>query len=181
MGGHFLKIMKDANVTLFWPLCIVYVKLNVPRHSVQVYTTNILYIFTWKSFVCLVFRVFFSLKANNTLSQNKTKIVVKDCSVKSKNLSCSSVLSSPKARGVVRCPFSVHSDAWLPVSHSLSDTKTSERARSVITTVQTHPLPVTQTALKGRGRWHSMYSTADFRQLSSATWGVIKYNNSVAQ
>lgn len=27
--GHFLRIMKDANVSRFWPLCVVYVKLNV--------------------------------------------------------------------------------------------------------------------------------------------------------
>lgn len=55
--------------------------------------------------------------------------------------------------------FSVHSDGWFPVSHRLSDTKTSDRARSVNITVQSHPLTVIQTMLKGRGRWHSMCST----------------------
>lgn len=54
-GGHFLKIMKDANVTLFWPLCIVYVKLNVQDILYKFIQTNILYIFTWKSFVGVVF------------------------------------------------------------------------------------------------------------------------------
>lgn len=51
-GGHFVKIMKDANVTRFWPLCTI-CKAKCTRHSVKVYTTNILYIFTWISFVCL--------------------------------------------------------------------------------------------------------------------------------
>lgn len=59
-----------------------------------------------------------------------------------------SVLSGPEALGVA----SDHSDAWLPVSHRLSDTKTSDRARSVNTTAQTHPPPVTQIAFEGRGR-----------------------------
>lgn len=104
---------------------------------------------------------------DSTLSFNKNKsgYVVESWALsapRSQSVASSDcVLSSPKALGVVWCPFSVHCDVWLPVSHRLSDTKTSDRARSVNTTVQTHPLPVTQTALKGRGRWHSMYSTAD--------------------
>lgn len=56
------------------------------------------------------------------------------------------VLSSPKALGVVRYPFSVHSDARLPVSHRLSDTETSGRARSLTTAIQPLPFTVTHTA-----------------------------------
>lgn len=46
MGGHFLKIMKDSKVTLFLTLIYSICKTKCPRYSVQVYTTNILYIFT---------------------------------------------------------------------------------------------------------------------------------------
>lgn len=152
----------DPILTLMYSIC----KAKCPRHSVQVYTTNILYIFTWISCVCLCLKCFVLRAAH--WKQNKSGFAVEsgpESSLRGQRVAISGcVRTSPKALGVVRCPLSVHSDAWLPVSHRLSDTKTSDGARSVNTTVQqTHPLPVTQTALKGRGRWHSMYSTTDTR------------------
>lgn len=79
--------------------------------------------------------------------------------------SCS-VFSGLKAASVARCLFSVHSEAWLPVSHRLSRHQTSDKGRSVNTTVPTHP-PVTQIALKGRGRWQSVHATTDTRVLTA--------------
>lgn len=116
-------------------------------------------VYFYLNIFCLsLFREFFFTESgwHTFIKQNKSGCVVESgpkSALRSQRVAIrGSVLSSPKALGVVRCPLSVLSDAWLPVSHSLSDTKTSDRARSVTTTVQTHPLPVTQTPLKGRGR-----------------------------
>lgn len=51
---------------------------------------------------------------------------------------------------------------WCPVSDIPSDTKTSDKSRVKTTTLTRLPA-ATQTTLKEKGRWDSIYSTADQR------------------
>lgn len=84
-------------LTLVCSIC----KAECLRRSVQVYTTNILYIFTWMLFVC-----FYSIWTFQNIHEAKTKVVA--C-LSWEQVSLWEVSElSVAALGVVRCPLSVH-------------------------------------------------------------------------
>lgn len=128
--GTFSKNHEGCENDPIWPLCKVYVKLNV-KDIVYKFIQQIYCIFLLENLGVWSH----SLKFDHTTF---TKQSWGGSVVESGPLS--SVWSGPEALGVVRCLFCVNSDAWLPVSHRLFDTKTSDRARSVNTTESTHPL-----------------------------------------
>lgn len=139
-GGHFLKIMKDAKVTLFLTLMYSICKAKCPRHSVQVYTTNILYIFTWKSFVSCFYSTF-------TFKKNKPKrggvVGTSDRSVK----------SGPRPpRGLTSCfPPALLTQRQVAAADLATPRSGHAHSYNTAAPPRPPPPPVTRAALEGSG------------------------------